>query len=112
MNKLAINPNDFENCQIEIDATHLADMLLQCNIDIQRGFLRWYLLHLSHEQINQLSTCVGLGQAYNNLETLYRLANAELPKFIAKWEEERSHSEKEWEKAIDLYGTPDGRPNP
>lgn len=111
MNKLAINLNDFKNCQIEIDATHLADILLQCNIDIQREFLGRFLCKLSHEQINQLSTRVGLGQAYNNLETLYKLANAELPKLVAKWEEERLRNEKGWERTIDLYGTPDGRPN-
>lgn len=111
MNKLAINLNDFKNCQIEIDATHLADMLLQCDIDIQREFLNGFLYKLSHEQITKLSTCVGLGQAYNNLETLYGLANAELPKLVAKWEEEKLYREKEWRKAMDLYGTPDGRPN-
>lgn len=111
MNKLAINPNDFLNCQIEIDATHLADMLLQCNIDVQREFLGRFLYKLPHEQINQLSICVGVGQAYNNLETLYKLANTELPKIVAKLEEEKLYREKEWRKAMDLYGTPGGRPN-
>lgn len=111
MNKLAINLNDFKNCQIEIDATHLADMLLQCDIDIQREFLNGFLYKLSHEQITKLSICVGLGQAYNNLETLYKLANAELPKLIEKQKEERLRNEKGWERAIELYGTPDGRPN-
>lgn len=111
MNKLTINPNDFNNCQIEIDATHLADMLSQCDIDIQKEFLERFLYKLSHEQITKLSICVGLGQAYNNLETLYKLANAELPKLVAKWEEEQLYREKGWERAIDLYGTPDGRPN-
>lgn len=127
MNTLAINKNDFKNCQIEIDATnlpnnfkscqieidatHLANILLQCNIDIQREFLNHFLYKLSNKQINQLSICVGLGQAYDNLETLYKLANAELPKLVAKWEEEKLRREKEWERAMDLYGTPDGRPN-
>jgi len=111
MNKLAINPNDFTNCQIEIDATHLADMLLQCDIDVQKEFLGRFLYKLPHGQINQLSTCVGLGQAYSNLETLYKLANAELPKLVAKWKEEKLRNEKAWERAMDLYGTPDGRPS-
>ena len=96
---------------IEIDATHLADMLLQCNIDTQREFLGHFFCKLSHEQINQLSACVGLGQAYNNLETLYILASAELPKIIQEWEEEKLQHEKKWKRAIDLYGTPDGRPS-
>lgn len=35
--------------------------------------------------------------------------NAELPKLVTK--EERLRNEKGWESAIELYGTPDGRPN-
>lgn len=110
MKKISINLNDFINCKIEIDATCLANMLLNCDIEAQREFLGIFFYALSQEQIKQLSTCVGLGRAYDNLEALYRLANAELPKLVAKWEEERLRNEKGWERVMDLYGTPDGRP--
>lgn len=114
MYDILLDKENLTQCSISIDARHLADLLLETDIENQTAFFNRFLYMSSFDNICQLSIGIGKNdRAYLKLKDLFEYAN----KKHIEVDKERLEYEKSEEAKRDremndymFEHSPDGRP--
>ena len=114
MDNIKINAYGLDECVFKIDACHLADILLNSDIDIQSAFAKRTFSRLADNNMCELAEEIGRNElAYLGLRKLYEYSDNVYQKMLKRREayenSPQRKREKEYEDKLFEY-SPDGRP--